>query len=73
MNGMTRLKIAVDVLSSLDQFKDTTFVAYLKWLRIPEAYNFRYSIVTNGSRVSVYQLEGNTIVDIVSIGVFQIT
>lgn len=73
MNNMTRLRIAVDILSSLDQFKDTTFIAELRWIKIPEAYNFRYSIITNGSRLSVYQLEGNTVVDIVSIGVFQIT
>jgi len=73
MNNMTRLRIAVDILSSLDQFNDITFIAELKWTKIPEAYNFRYSVITNGSRLSVYQLEENTIVDIVSIGIFQIT
>lgn len=70
---MDRLRIAIGILATLDQFNDITFIADLRWVRIPEAYNFRYSVITNGSRISVYQLEGNTIVDIVSIGVFQIT
>lgn len=73
MNSITKLRIAVDLMASLDQFKDIDFIAELKWTKIPEAYDFRYSIVTNSSRISVYQLGDTSIVDIVSIGIFQIT
>lgn len=73
MTGMDRLRVAVNVLSELDQFSDTTFIAGLPWKSIPEAYSFRYSIITNGNKVSVYRLESTTIVDVAGIGIFQIT
>jgi hypothetical protein len=73
MTGMDRLRVAVNVLSELDQFKDTTFVAELPWKSIPEAYGFRYSIITNGNKVSVYCLESTTIVEVTNIGIFQTT
>lgn len=73
MTGMDRLRVAVSVLSELDQFKDTTFIAELQWKSIPEAYSFRYSIITNGNKVSVYRLESTTVVDLTGVGVFQIT
>lgn len=73
MTEMDRLRVAVNVLSELDQFSGTTFIAYLPWKSIPEAYGFRYSIITNGNKVSVYRLESTTIVEITGIGIFQIT
>ena len=73
MTAMDRLRVAVNVLSELDQFNGTTFTAELPWKSIPEAYGFRYSIITNGNKVSVYSLESTTIVDLTGVGVFQIT
>jgi hypothetical protein len=73
MTGMDRLRVAVNVLSELDQFKDTTFIAELPWSSIPEAYSFRYSIITNGNKVSVYRLESTTIAEVTGIGIFQTT
>lgn len=73
MTEMDKLRVAVNVLSELDQFNGTTFIAGLPWKSIPEAYGFRYSIITNGNKVSVYSLESTTIVDVAGIGIFQIT
>lgn len=72
MHKITKLRIAVDVLSTDDQFNSVSFIGELGWKVIPEAYKFEKTIVLSNYRVNIYSLGDTQIVDIEGLGTFQI-
>lgn len=72
MHKITKLRIAVDVLSTDDQFNSVSFIGELGWNVIPEAYKFEKTIVLSNYRVNIYSLGDTQIVDIEGLGTFQI-
>lgn len=73
MMSITKLRTAISILSAHDDFNDISFIAELRWKQIPEAYKYAKAMITNGTKITVYQLDGKTIVDIMGLGFFQIT
>lgn len=72
MNNLSKLKIAIDVLSEFEQFNGAQLVGVLNWNKIPEAYKLAYSLITREYRIEAYKLKDTFIVNIIGLGVFQI-
>jgi hypothetical protein len=72
MNKITKLRVAIDILSTDAQFTSVSFIGELGWRVIPEAYKFENTIVLAMYRVNIYSLGDTKIVDIEGLGMFQI-
>jgi hypothetical protein len=72
MNNITKLRIAVDVLSTDDQFNSVSFIGELGWKVVPEAYKFEKTIILSNYRIDIYSLDEVKILDIDALGSFQI-
>jgi hypothetical protein len=80
MNRIEKLKIAVDLLSSLsecnyDSVGDLSaiqLIAELNWKSIPEAYAFQSSVIHSGNRTDIYKLNSTIVINIYEVGFFQI-
>lgn len=73
---MTRIELirsAVDILSLDHQFDGIEFIAVLNWKEIPKAYKIDKTIILNTNRVNVYKLDTKMVVEIVGLGLFQIS
>jgi hypothetical protein len=73
MMTITKLRTAISILSAHDDFNEISFIAELRWKKIPEAYKYAKAMITNGNKITVYVLDGKSIVDIMGLGFFQIT
>ncbi len=72
MHKITKLRVAIDILSSHPQFTSVSFIGELGWKVIPEAYKFEKTIVLDMYRLNIYSLGDTQIVDIEGLGTFQI-
>jgi hypothetical protein len=62
---------ALEIMKSLG-FNDIQLVAYLNWKSIPQSYKLVFQFIVDSTRIEIYKLNNNTIVNIADIGLFQI-
>lgn len=62
---------ALEIMNSLG-FNDIQLVAYLNWKSIPQSYKLVFQFIVDSTRIEIYKLNNNTIVNIADIGLFQI-
>ena len=62
---------ALEVLKTLE-FREIQLVAYLNWKSIPQSYKLVNQFIVDSTRIEIYKLNNNTIVNIADIGLFQI-
>lgn len=62
---------ALEIMKSLG-FNDIQLVAYLNWKSIPQSYKLVFQFIVDSTRIEIYKLNNNTIVNIAEVGLFQI-
>lgn len=69
---MTKLKQAVDILSTYEAFKNVSVIGELNWKTIPEAYIVDKVYIDNDNRIEIRRQDSTTIVNISNVGLFQL-
>ena len=70
---MNKLRPAVEILYTLDDYKDIQFIAVLNWKSMPEIYKLNKSFIYSNHRIEEYRNGNTLIVHIVGVGIYQLT
>lgn len=72
MHNITKLKIAIDILSTDDAYNKIEFIATIEWSTIPESYKLIRSVILSNHKIEVYAQDDTRVVYIDGVGIFQI-
>ena len=70
--SIDKLKKAIELLKDADEFNHIQLIGELSWSSIPQSYKLVKSLIINSYKVEVFKLNSNVLVNIDSLGLFQI-